>query len=88
MIKQECQDRSGYKYAKFLLQDKQRELRSLERKHSLKLIASGDYHSCRRSLLQAINQLETLLRGDTRTQPGNRAQPQEIVFIHIAPGPN
>jgi len=41
MIKQECQDRSGYKYAKFLLQDKQRELQSLELKHSRKLIPSG-----------------------------------------------
>lgn len=66
MIQQERQDRSGYKYAKFLLQDKQRELRSLELKHSRKLIPSGDYYSCRRSLLQAISQLETLLRGDTR----------------------
>jgi len=74
MIEQECQDRSGYKYAKFLLQDKQLELRSLELKHSRKLIPSGDYYSCRRSLLQAINQLETLLRGDTEREPSQGSE--------------
>ncbi len=33
------------------------------------VIPRGDYHSCRRSLLQAISQLETLLRGDTDYVP-------------------
>jgi hypothetical protein len=69
MIEQESEIRSGYSYVKFLLQDKQRELRSLERRYSRKLIPSEDYDSCRRSLLQAINQLETLLRGDTDHEP-------------------
>ena len=74
MIEQECQDRSGYKYAKFLLQDKQRELRYLDLKHSQMLIPSDDYHSCRRSLLQAISQLESLLRGDTELEPTHGAE--------------
>ena len=69
MIEQEYRFRGGYNYARFLLQDKQREMRSLERKYSRLLISSKDYHSCRRSLLQAISQLETLLRGDTDYVP-------------------
>jgi hypothetical protein len=69
MIEQECQHRSGYEYAKSLLQDKQRELRCLELRRSLMVIPREDYHSCRRSLLQAISQLETLLRGETDYVP-------------------
>lgn len=69
MIDQERQDRNGYNYARVLVQDKQRELQSLERRYSRTLIPPEDYHSCRRSLLQAINQLETLLRGDAEREP-------------------
>jgi hypothetical protein len=69
MIDQECQDRSGYRYAEFLLQEKQRELQALELRHSTMAISSEDYHSCRRSLLDAISQLEALLRGDIEREP-------------------
>jgi len=69
MIEQKYQDRSGYEYARFLLQDKQRELRYLELRYSRTLISSEYYHSCRRSLLQAISQLESLLRSDTELEP-------------------
>jgi hypothetical protein len=33
------------------------------------VISSEDYHSCRRSLLDAISQLEALLRGDIEREP-------------------
>jgi hypothetical protein len=69
MIDQECQDRSGYRYAEFLLQDKRRELQILKLRHSRMVISSEDYHSCRRSLLDAISQLEALLRGDIEREP-------------------
>lgn len=67
MIEQERSDRNrnGYNYVRSLLQDKKRELRSLDLRFSWKLIPSEDYHSCRRSLSQAINQLMTLLSDDT-----------------------
>lgn len=65
MFKQaESPDREGYKYARFLLHDRQRELQALELKHRRMLILKTDYLSCRRSLLQAIDQLETVLLGD------------------------
>jgi len=66
MIELECPDRGGYEYAKFLLHDKQRELRYLKLKHSRRLISSQDYDSCRRSLLQGIKQLKTLLRSEPK----------------------
>jgi hypothetical protein len=68
MIEQGRQDRNGYGYVRFLLQDKQLLLRTLELNYSRALIPSEDYDSCRRSLLQAISQLESLLRGDTERE--------------------
>lgn len=61
MLTTETQDRKDYKYVHFLLQDKQRELQELEEKHQQLLISTEDYLSCRRSLLQAVGQLEALL---------------------------
>jgi hypothetical protein len=69
MNEQERQDRNGDGYVRFLLQDRQRLLRSLELNYSRTLIPSEGYDSCRRSLLQAISQLESLLRGDTEREP-------------------
>lgn len=69
MIEQERRDRNGQSYVRFLLQDKQRELRSLELRYSRTLIPWEVFYSCRRSLLQAISQLESLLRGDTEREP-------------------
>jgi hypothetical protein len=54
-------NRDGYSYVRFLLQEKQRELQILELRLRQKLILLEDYFSCRRSLLQGICQLETLL---------------------------
>ena len=61
MMKADTQDRKGSDYVHLLLQDKKRELRDLELKHSQALIGAEDYLSCRRSLLQAIAQLEELI---------------------------
>ena len=55
-------DRNGYDYARLLVRQKHRELRLLELRYRQLLIPSADYRSCRLSLLQAISQLESLLR--------------------------
>ena len=56
--------REAYGYAKLLLLERQQDLEALDLKYSGVALLSSDYLSCRRSLLQAINQLETLLRSD------------------------
>jgi len=57
--------REGYRYATLLLSERQQELKALDLKYGgTSPPLSSDYFSCRRSLLQAINQLETLLRTD------------------------
>ncbi len=61
--------KEAYDYAHSLLQDKQRELQSLELKHWQGLIDKDDYLSCQRSLLQAIGQLESLLQGAREHEP-------------------
>jgi hypothetical protein len=50
-----------YKYAKAQLRKRRRELNALELKPRL-LILPSERRSCRRSLLQAIDELEILLR--------------------------
>lgn len=55
-------DRGGYGYAKFLLSERRQVLRDLDLKYTGMRPPPRDYLSCRRSLLQAIKQLETLLR--------------------------
>jgi hypothetical protein len=57
-------DRGAYGYARLLLLDRQQELQDLDLKYRGMQPPPRDYLSCRRSLLQAINQLETLLRTD------------------------
>ncbi len=75
MLKQaESPDRQRYRYARFLLQDKQRELQTLEVRHRRELILPADYLSCRVSLLQAISQIETLLRGDAEHLPNDESE--------------
>jgi len=61
MLKSELQSREGYEYVNVLLQDKQQELRDLEVKYERTLIGTEDYLTCRRSLLQAVAQLEELI---------------------------
>jgi hypothetical protein len=55
-------NRGGYGYARLLLLERQQELRILDLKYRGMLPLPRNYLSCRRSLLQAIDQLETLLR--------------------------
>jgi len=53
---------SGSEQTKLLLRERKRDLHSLEIKRGRVGTPATDYLSCRRSLLQAINELETLLR--------------------------
>ena len=48
------------KYLRLLLKDRQQELQALERKHHWML--KSNFLSCRRSLLQAIDEIETVLQ--------------------------
>jgi len=49
-------------YARELLRERRRHLETLESEVQLVGMAPSDCQSCRRSLLQAIDELETLLR--------------------------
>lgn len=60
--------REGYKYAELLLLERQRDLVALKAKYRGQ---PSDYFSCRRSLLQAINQLETLLEANSEAVLAN-----------------
>lgn len=60
--------RWGYIYARYLLQEQERQLQSLKEKRRERLISQADYCSCRCSLLQAISQLEALLRPKQHTR--------------------
>lgn len=65
MLKQagtQCGDE--YRYAEPLVQDRRRELKVLELKHRHQEISRDEYLSCRRALLQAISELETLTRAE------------------------
>ena len=57
--------RTGYGYARFLLQDRRRELQTLELRHQRKEMLPEDYLNCQRALLQAISELASLIRLDS-----------------------
>ncbi len=59
-------NRGGYRYARLLLLERQQELQALDLKYRGLLVLPRDYLSCRRSLQQAIDQLETLLRTEPK----------------------
>jgi hypothetical protein len=62
MHNQPRSEQSGeYEYTKSLLQARHRELRSLELKRQRRQMAPDEYASCRRSLLQAIAELESIV---------------------------
>jgi hypothetical protein len=87
MIDRESKDRGGPESAKFLLHEKQRELRTLELRHSRKLIFSEDYDSCRRSLLQAMEP-QNLTKWQTGINLSEGTQPckwNPIEFPRIKP---
>ena len=65
-------DREGYRYAELLLRERQQVLDALDREYRGIAPPPGDYLSCRRSLLQAIDQLETLMQSDPKTEPASR----------------
>jgi hypothetical protein len=54
--------REGYGYARRQVRERRRDLEALELEYRLMLILPGEYWSCRRSLWEAILELETLLR--------------------------
>jgi len=61
----EFPNREVYAYARLLLQKRRLELQAVALKHRRgRRTVQSDYLTCRRSLLQAINELETLLRTD------------------------
>ena len=74
MHQQVFQDREGCAYAESLLQERKKELRALRARHESELIDLENYSSCRRSLLQAINELETLLQAVRLLSP-------QLVFV-------
>jgi len=51
-----------YEYISLLLRERKQELQVVELRHRQTLTPTNDYLSCRRSLLHAIKELETLLR--------------------------
>ena len=66
--------RKGYRYAELLLLERQQQLKALDLKYGgTPPPLSSDYFSCRRPLLHAINQLETLLGAD----------PEAVAAIHV-----
>ena len=60
--------RKAYTYTESLLLERQQALGALEAKYRGIVPPPSDYLSCRRSLLQAINQLEALLRADPEAE--------------------
>jgi len=54
--------REGDGYAAMQLRERRLDLQALDSEGHLVEMAPSDYRSCRRSLLQAIDELETLLR--------------------------
>lgn len=60
-----------YEFAKSLLLDRQRVLHALELRNEQREIPSAEYLSCRRSLLQAIKELGSILRNDPRRPKPN-----------------
>jgi len=60
--------RQNYSYSNSLLQERQQELHALEQKHREGQIPPDDYRSCRRSLLQAISELRSILPNDPESE--------------------
>jgi len=60
----EFPDREEYTYPRALLRERMQELRALEFRYQGMATPPPDYVSCRRSLLQAIHELRTLLLAD------------------------
>ena len=56
--------RDAYRYARLLLLERQQALQALELKYRGIVPPPGDYLSLRRSLMQAIKELEILLLAD------------------------
>jgi hypothetical protein len=65
---------SPHEYVRLLLKERKRELHSLERRYGRKVVLANDYLSCRRSLLQAIHELETLSQAVRLLSP-------QLVFV-------
>ena len=63
----ESSDRDDYEYVRVLLEERKRALQVLELEQMMTPLS--DYLSCRRSLLQAIKQLEGLLAVEGAEEP-------------------
>ena len=58
----EFPDRRELAYVRVLLRERRHQLQRLESGHRRMSTVTGDYASCRRSLLQAIQELKSILR--------------------------
>jgi len=70
----EFPNRRAYEYVRSLLEERWRELRALEIRHQRMLGSSTDYLSCRRSLVQGIDELAAVLRMDPKARCQNGGQ--------------
>lgn len=55
-------NQSLYPYVKSLMEERQQTLQELEALHRQGLLAPGDFMTCRRALLRALEELQQLLR--------------------------
>jgi hypothetical protein len=62
--RREMPSADAYKYAGSLLRERFRLLHRLEMKYQRETTPPNDYLSCRRALLQGINELEALLQSN------------------------
>jgi hypothetical protein len=60
-------NRDAHEYARLLLSERKRELQALKQRHGEKLTTTNDYLSCRRSLLEAIVELQNIVTGGPST---------------------
>ncbi len=71
-IRPESLNWEGNAYATSQLRERRLDLQALESQRQLVEMTPSDYRNCRRSLLQAIDELETLLRTRGDKPTGNR----------------
>jgi hypothetical protein len=62
-----CGEHNGF--ATMLLRERRLTLKTLESEHQSIGMTPSDYENCRRSLLQAIDEIETSLPNQGRTHP-------------------
>lgn len=75
------QNRDVFEYTRSLLHEKEECLRAVKLQYEQNQISAGDYLSCQRSLLQAISQLQELMRkcdSNHADSPGENFETQPL----------